>query len=51
MDAEKFREEMQKLTEMIIWSKEHLSVGQWVDFGSIQDDFNDLATRYLDITW
>ena len=51
MDTAEFREEMQKLTEKIIQSNESLENGQWIDFGRIQDDFNDLATKYLNITW
>lgn len=51
MTTEEFREEMRKLTEKIIATSENLEVGQWVDFGRIQNDFNDLATKYLDIVW
>ena len=51
MDTAEFREEMARFTERIISSKENTSDGQWIDFGKIQDDFHDLATKYLDIIW
>ena len=51
MDTTTFREEMQRLTDKIVHSNENLSDGQWIDFGRIQNDFNDLVAEYLDITW
>ena len=51
MDTSEFREAMQRLTEKIVYINENTSEGEYIDFGKLQDEFNDLATTYLDIIW
>ena len=51
MDSTEVRELMQRLTEKIVAINETASEGELIDFGQLQDEFNDLATKYLNIAW